>query len=312
MARRYTLENFRKLLSKPEYVLWELQRQIFDLRHGDGEDVIVRDWDNLVLLDACRYDTFENLNHIDGELSAVVSRGGSSWEFMQGNFVGRDLHDTVYVTANPHTGKLDDDVFHAVEMLHLDRWDDEHETVLPSDVVDAAIDAHERYPNKRLIVHFMQPHRPFIGPKGQELREELQLSGFNRTLAYEDSEGDREETAFTARVERGEISIPRIREAYRENLEVVLEHAGELVDAISGKSVVSSDHGELLGDQFTPLTRPKYGHSWEHLKNEELYVVPWLEIDSNERRTVVSDDPTGIDRGRDEEVEDRLRALGYR
>jgi hypothetical protein len=312
MADRYTFENFKKLLSQPEYILWEFQRQLFNFRYDAGEDVIAKDWDNLIILDACRYDSFAAVNDIDGKLSAIVSKGGSSWEFMEGNFVNRELHDTVYVTANPHTGKLADDVFHAVEMLHLDQWDDEYETVLPGDVVDAATDAHEEYPNKRLIVHFMQPHRPFIGQKGQKLREELQLSGFNRTLAYEESEDSREEAAFTARVERGEISLPRIRDAYRENLEIVLEHAETLVNTLSGKSVVSADHGELLGDRFTPLTRPKYGHSWEHLKNKELYVVPWLETDSDNRRTVTSDKPIGIDRGREETVEDRLHALGYR
>jgi len=28
---------------------------------------------------------------------------------------------------------------------------------------DAAIEAYEQFPNKRLIIHFMQPHGPFIG-----------------------------------------------------------------------------------------------------------------------------------------------------
>ncbi|WP_076143868.1 hypothetical protein [Natrinema saccharevitans] len=312
MPERYTLENFRKLLREPEYVLWELQRKIFQFRFGDGIDVMSKDWDNLILLDACRYDSFKSENTIDGKLTSVVSKGGSSWPFMQANFANRDLHDTVYVTANPHTGKLSDDVFHAVKMLHLEAWNDEYETVLPEDVLNAAIDAHEEYPNKRLIIHFMQPHRPFIGPTGRKLREEYNLGGYNRMLSYEESNGEREETDFTARVERGELSLPRIREAYRENVATAVEYAEKVSNALSGKTVVSADHGELLGDQFTRFTKPKYGHSWEHLKNKELYVVPWLEIKTNNRRTITADSPTEINRGSEAEVEDRLRSLGYR
>lgn len=312
MSQRYTLENFKKLLGEPEYVFWELQRLFFDYRSGDGIDVMAQDWDNLILLDACRYDIFKERNTIDGELDSILSKGGSSWEFMQENFVERDLHDTVYITANPHTGKLADNVFHAVKMLHIDQWDEKHETVLPEDVLTAALNAHEKYPNKRLIVHFMQPHRPYIGPTGHDLREDFDLDGFNRTLAYEDSESERAETAFSARVERGEIPIPQLRRAYRENLDIVLEYAEELVEELSGRTVISADHGEMLGERITRFTRPKFGHSPEYFKNRELYVVPWLEVDSNDRRTITADEPKEIDRGSDEEVEDRLRALGYK
>ncbi|MDZ7731078.1 MAG: hypothetical protein U5K37_09365 [Natrialbaceae archaeon] len=95
MATRYSLENFLKLAKQPEYVLWELQRLLFDLRTGEGIDVMEQDWDNLILLDACRYDAFEAQSAIDGNLKPVLSRGGASWEFMQANFAGRELHDTV-------------------------------------------------------------------------------------------------------------------------------------------------------------------------------------------------------------------------
>lgn len=35
--------------------------------------------------------------------------------------------------------------------------------MFPDPVVEAAIAAHEAYPSKRLVAHFMQPHRPFVG-----------------------------------------------------------------------------------------------------------------------------------------------------
>ncbi|AXG07708.1 hypothetical protein DU500_15420 [Haloplanus rubicundus] len=311
MMERYTLENLRKVLGQPGYVGWELQRLLFDLKHGgDAVDVMDEDWDNLVLLDACRYDYFETQNDIPGELSRVVSHGGRSWEFMQGNFVGEQFHDTVYVTGNPHTEKLRSDVFHAVEPLYLNAWDDERETVLPGDVVEAAVAAHEEYPNKRLLVHFMQPHRPYLGETGERLRDQFQIRGFNRRIAHDGARTD--QPSFSTLMERGEIPIDMTRQAYRETLDIVLDHTKELVDELSGKSVVSADHGEMLGETLIPGTRPKFGHSLEYIRNETLYVVPWLDVPADDRRTITSEDPIEFEGGDSNTVEERLQFLGYK
>ncbi|WP_435347063.1 hypothetical protein [Haloarchaeobius sp. HRN-SO-5] len=310
MVGRYNLTNLKKVIREPEYVLWDIQRSLFDLRHDDGIDVMAEDWDNLLLLDACRYDYFKDQNQIDGTLRPVISRGRRSWEFMQGNFVGKTFHDTVYVTANPHTGKLADDVFHAVEPLYLERWDDEHETVLPGDVVDATLEARTEYPDKRLVVHFMQPHRPYLGPTGEKLQEEYDVRGFNRYVAEKERPSDHR--SFSKMVESGTIPVPETRKAYRETLDILLSHVEELVDSIDGKTTISADHGEMLGERLTPLTKPKHGHSFEYLKNEILYEVPWLEIESDERRAITEDEPIQFQRGSDEEIDERLRALGYK
>ncbi|WMT06722.1 hypothetical protein NP511_15175 [Natrinema thermotolerans] len=308
---RYTFENLKKALRRPEYALWELQRIAFDLRHsGDAIDVMEQDWDNLILLDACRYDRFEAQNTMSGDLSAVVSHGGRSWEFMQGNFVGEQFHDTVYVTANPHTEKLSDDVFHAVWPLYLDAWDDDHETVLPEDVADAVLEAHRQYPDKRIIAHFMQPHRPYLGETAKSLQEAYEIRGFNRNIAETGARTD--QPSFATLVERGEIPIDEARQAYRETLDIVLEHVSSLTDKLFGKTVISADHGEMLGDQLTPLTNPKFGHSHKYLRNRTLYVVPWLELPTDKRREVTSDDPIAVERGDSSTVEDRLRSLGYK
>lgn len=214
MRGRYTLENFRKLRRQPEFVFWELQRLAFDFKYeNEAVDVMDRDWDNLLILDACRYDYFERQNTIPGELSSVISHGGQSWEFMQGNFVGEQFHDTVYVTGNPHTGKLADDLFYAVEPLYLDAWSETHETVLPQDVVEAAIEAHRQYPDKRLVVHFMQPHRPYLGETAKELQRKHNITGFNRHLAYSNETPD--SPSFSTLIERGDISIEKTKGSYR-------------------------------------------------------------------------------------------------
>jgi len=311
MTERYTLENIRKVLRNPEYVGWELQRILFDFKHGsDITDVMDEDWDNLILLDACRYDYFDDQNRIPGDLSNVISHGGQSWEFMQGNFVGEQLHDTVYVTANPHTGKLDDDTFHAVKPLYIDAWSEEYETVLPSDVVEVALDAHEQYPNKRLIIHFMQPHRPYLGDAVEELQNKHEIRGFNRHLAHSSETPDA--PSFSTLIEEGEISVDRARTAYRETLDIVLDQVRMLVEQLSGKTVVSADHGEMLGERIIPFTTPKFGHSHEYIRNKTLYQVPWLEVPADERREINSEEPIEFEREDSETVESRLRSLGYK
>jgi len=74
------------------------------------------DWDNLFILDACRYDMFADRIDLAGSLESRISLGSSSEEFMERNFVGEQFHDTVYINANPFIPRLnlDEDTFHAV------------------------------------------------------------------------------------------------------------------------------------------------------------------------------------------------------
>ena len=62
--------------------------------------------------------------------------------------------------------------FPKIVSVWKDGWDDSLKTVLPRNLVDAAINAEKEFPNKRLIKLFMQPHIPFIG--------NLELPQFNR------------------------------------------------------------------------------------------------------------------------------------
>lgn len=152
------------------YAPVEMNNFLFRLRYGECTQVMNEDWDNLLILDACRYDIFTDRIDLEGTLESRISMGSTSEEFMERNFVGEQFHDTVYVNANPYIPKLglDDDTFHAVVDC-LDDWDIELETVPPEPVARAARNAHERYSDKRLIIHFMQPHAPFIGEYGREM-----------------------------------------------------------------------------------------------------------------------------------------------
>jgi hypothetical protein len=298
-------------------LLVPLYSRLFDLRHGSGVDVMAEDWDTLVLLDACRFDDFERENTLDGELERRLSQGVDSPSFIAANFAGRTLHDCVYVSANPHVREIDPDTFHAVVAEPLATYSPADGCVRPEAVTDAAVRAHERFPNKRLVVHYMQPHDPPIGPTARDLESEIDLGGW--AWSGVDAAGER----LLPAVEAGVVDPDVAREAYRENLRIVLDEVESLLAELDGKTVVSADHGEMFGERPYRLLGPLYEH-WQNPRTVELCTVPWLVVDGDERRRIVSDPPIGIDVDVDElgdgvdrsdagvDVEAQLSALGYR
>ncbi|MFC6974395.1 hypothetical protein ACFQL1_06560 [Halomicroarcula sp. GCM10025709] len=183
-------------------------------KHGneyyrDGVDILSADWDNLLLMDACRYDMF--VEHVDlpGILSRKKSKGSMTAQFLAGNFNGRDATDVVYLTGNPMYRRIEanyDFQFHAVvDAWH--EWDEENSTVLPETMVREARRVREEYPNKRLLVHFLQPHFPFIGSKTK----------FDKQIP-DPKEGD--EAQFWEQLRTGKLSLSpeEVWKPYNRNL----------------------------------------------------------------------------------------------
>jgi hypothetical protein len=297
-------------------ILYNINNIIFDLIYSNRIDIVQQDWDNLILMDACRYDYFKKtipeIDGLNGHFRSVISQGGHSWEFMEHNFIGEELHDTIYITANPHTERLDDDIFHKIKRLYATHWNDQWETVLPSDVVECAVKTHEEHPNKRLIIHFMQPHTPFIGSTAEELNERFNIRGFDRTTGRDDIEDMRDGEHIRNLVQDDIVEKSAYHEAYTESLHIVLKKISELVDILDGQTIVSSDHGELLGERVPAnFWRETHGHP-HNLKTRTVYKVPWLEIESHHRRQTIAEKPnksSGIDQTT---LDDRLQALGYK
>ena len=121
--------------------------------------VMEEDWDNLIILDACRYDTFKE---VYGECDYRYSKGSSTIEFLRKNFFGMRFLNTVYVTANPFVNRFSQS-FYKVISVWKDGWNYDLGTVLPDVMVEYALEAENQYPDKRLIIHFIQPHYPYIG-----------------------------------------------------------------------------------------------------------------------------------------------------
>jgi len=304
------------------YAPIELNNLAFRARYGPGTRVTAEEWDTLVLLDACRYDMFAEradavAGRVGGEcrLESRISLGSTSEEFLERNFGDGTFHDTVYVNTNPYLPRLglDGGTFHAVIDL-LSEWDDDLQTVRPETVVEAAQEARDRFPDKRLIVHFMQPHYPFIGETGRG----IDARGWRRdgTAGPDGGETDSDSVGAASvwqRLRRGDdLDIDRVRAAYAENLDIALDHAGALADALPGRTVLSADHGNLVGERFRPIpSGRKYGHPYG-VYLPELVRVPWFVIEADDRPTIRSDPPLEQRSPSDGNVEDRLRALGYR
>lgn len=299
---RATRDTFRKC--SVQLNRWYANRRYADI----GEPFIDDDWDVLIILDACRPEILYDCALPDGTRSTRYSAGSESWEFMQANFEGRTLHDTVYVTSNPHAYKLSSGIFYHVRNMLEEAWDDETGTVLPSDVTDAVAEVAERFPDKRLIAHYMQPHFPFVGERGRELDD----SAIPTESPGPDRPGG---PAPWTRLKSPDYDIDRddVLEAYRENHELVAAELFELLDAVTGKVVVTADHTNLIGDRGRPVPIRMYGHP-EGFPHPALRRVPWFEIRNGPRPEIEADDPLETEPDRDAEdkiVRERLEDLGY-
>lgn len=322
---RYNWSDLRRGLNNPEllfdefsYLLNRSHDALYRYKYSPGIDIMEEDWDNLILLDACRYDAFSETNFIEGDLQSRISRGSTSKEFVRENFAARELHDTVYITANPYVGLVGQDVFHAVITL-LDEWDSENQTVEPSSVVRAVKRSYDSYSDKRLIIHFMQPHQPYLGTEASEIKSEIQKKakhvGWNNEIReshdhnVESLEGTNQLNAPTNATL--EVTRDDVWKAYLETLEIVLGEVAELLEFLDGKSVISADHGELIGDCPYLLSEPQYGHPGRHWA-PELRVVPWFVVDSSDRREITSAPPIRYDTLDEESLNSKLEALGYK
>jgi hypothetical protein len=291
-------------------------RHSFQNEYGAGIDVLDRDWDNLIILDGCRWDVFSQYNEISGKSKQVVSKGSATPEFFRENFSNNQIHDTVLITVNIHATKvLDEGVFHSIETPDID---DKNRVYCydPETILELSKSVYDKYPNKRLIFHFMQPHSPYLGRRAEELRRDLREEyGFSFFVDFI-NEGRDLDTVWESMgnlleaAREGYISRDQLRSVYIENMKLALSKVELLLEYIDGKSVISADHGELLGEQTSLLLHKRYGHG-ERIYEPGLRIVPWHVAPHNNRREIIAELPTSMEPLDQERVKDTLRTLGY-
>ncbi|MFB6116150.1 MAG: hypothetical protein ABEK10_01445 [Candidatus Nanosalina sp.] len=140
-------------------------------KSSEGTNIYEEEWDALIVLDGLRKDLMtETVSRYDfletNKVDEFHSLGSASQERMERNFTEEyhdEMLDTVMVTGNAFSKtKLDEDDFqHLKEAWNYSR-NPENEVVEPEPVTDAAIHHGRSEDSERIIVHYMQPHYPFV------------------------------------------------------------------------------------------------------------------------------------------------------
>ena len=262
-----------------------------------GTNVYEKEWDMLVILDACRVDLLREVAAdypFIGEVKSLDSVGSMSEEWMVKTFTDEyaaETSETAYVTANAFSGEvLDDDSFRLLEEVWRYHWDDDLGVVTADAVTDSAVRVGREYDLEYLIVHYMQPHHPFIGSDA--------FGDFES-----DPFGEKGATTEVDALRRNEVTRAEFWAGYRDNLRYVLEEVETLLANVAAdRVVITADHGDALGEWGI------YGHPAGCL-HSAVRTVPWVETTAEDTGEY---EPQLEPRTAESvEVQDRLRDMGY-
>jgi len=234
-------------------------------------NMLYYDWNNLIVLDACRFDIFEQVNDIPGELKMIRSVGCQTIEWVRGTFGKRKHDDTVYYSSNPfisesELGKLLPGLkFHRIYNVWKSGYDKAIKNVPPRNVNKIVYETYEMHKEKRKVIHYNNPHIPF-------------LTGDEKVLGKNYSEMKKD-------LEAGLITASDIRLAYIETTREVLSAVKELLAVLKGKTIITADHGDMLGEKGL------WGHGTRH--RGILEQVPLLVVKPDEELIIEQLDSLG-------------------
>lgn len=287
-----------------------------------------REWDLLIILDACRTDALaevaEEYDFIT-DVTEVTSVASTSSEFVHNTFTEdhlSDIRSTSYVTCNPYSNQVRTENVNRLETYetmgtifenesignHIVRNNtvggefasfklaegmkingESSRTCYPPDVVTArAIETAREEGVEKMIVHYMQPHAPYFS-------DALERGYYE---AYE-------EYPFNYLRNDGDKSV--VWEAYLDTLRAVLDSVKILLENVDAETAaITADHGELFGEWG--LYSHPYGIPHPKLRN-----VPWVETTAQDRQTTSADELLSSYDGLydNDNIEERLSALGY-
>lgn len=218
------------------------------------------EWDNLIVLDACRYDIFRRVWSREEKVIGVISPASWTLEWLDRVF-GNVFIEAEVFSATPYINSLTEinmygvrwnarEHFRKIIDLWLTAWDPRLGIVPPQKVYLAVIvrNIGAKYAKKstirKRIIWFLQPHYPYLSEYFSRWMRE-----YVRELTYTDF--------LTGKMENTLIKILRnivmknsgeIVNAYEETLERTLKYVYKLIDRLDGVTIVTSDHGELFGE----------------------------------------------------------------
>lgn len=284
-------------------------------RHPIGTNIFEEEWDVLIALDACRVDALREVAPEYDFVQGVTSKwsvGSASLEWYCKTFTedyADTCSETALVTSNPQLeyamgGRrppityampfdlsdwqtIERDQFKSVRTAYEHEYDDLYWTTPPNIVTDHAIDVARDTDYERLVIHYYQPHKPYLASAYPEKRPLT-------TAEHEPYEA----------VNDGEKTHEEIREMYLDNIGLVLDSIERLLENMDAdKVVITADHAELFGELGI------YGHR-EGIPHPNLKKVPWTVTSATDEENSA---PSVNEQSEpsEEEVEDQLEALGY-
>lgn len=269
----------------------------FNIVLPDGENIFDYDWDVLVVVDACRTDLMEEQSDewdfLD-QVSSVRSVESATKYWMDKTFVSEyqdEIAETVYICGNPWSKDVlsEADFSKLVESWRF-AWD-EPGTVPPEAITDLAIQEYRDSNPDRLLVHYMQPHVPFIGHP--DLCHSQRADDFGEG-AHQD---------VWNKLRDGQVEQDEVWDGYADNLSTVLSEIETLLQNISADDVViTSDHGNGIGEWGV------YGHP-PHLPTQNVRQVPWVRTTATNTGSYTPN--TEFENNSSDSIEEKLESLGY-
>lgn len=247
------------------------------------------DWDVLIVLDACRADALQRI--ADWPVESATSPASCTPEWV--DVVGTEgvFDQTHIVSGNPKYEQVDPPIEDAtIEPYWESHWNTQLQTTLPESILDR-VDELLDESSDSIVAHLQQPHWPYVAKLGGDWM-----------LAYDDcgpwEVGTGEIDSLQVAMQRGVIDIETAKMAYEASIssvwDTVVQYLYEWIER-DRTVIVTADHGETFG-------RLRELGMYEHPCNchlRSLVTVPWIEFfPSDEAQTP-------------DDVEDRLRALGY-
>lgn len=250
------------------------------------------DWDIIIILDACRYDSFVKIMYdiyLDNIIRVVNCEAATTIDWLNKHWGDRMYDDILYVSGNPFVNSrgVGVDILGSFDArkhfgIIIDTWDWGFNRlsgrIMPDMVFRDAFIYGKRYPGARMIVHFMQPHSPYLFKKSK-LELITVIRKFVPKKIFEFMRHHipccvRRETTFH-HVEHNYkyvYSDDEIIDAYERNLDSVKSHVLALINSYPDKKIiVTSDHSEYLGEDG------RYGHGGK--LNKFISSVPFVVID---------------------------------
>jgi arylsulfatase A-like enzyme len=271
-----------KLSNAPEFAVRWLARRPRALygwkKRFASKPLFEESWDNLIILDGCQYTAIRKNAIFDGELEHRWSPATVTREFMNWHFSTADhAHDdTILVTAAKFDPLNPDSFFRFVD--NDDEFNPELGTIPPEPVIEKAAELSERYDDKRIILWLLQPHSPFIDKDGVILDG---CGGWNSSPSGFDGRYDGSEPKVWELLESGEVEKEQAWDAYVDSLVYVQEQLKPFLEQLRGKTVITSDHGQVFGSRPSVLFTREYGGG---TPGPKMMKVPWLNLPYDETK----------------------------